>query len=567
MDGLVGASSLCGGVFSSPQACSDHETNKKNGFFRSGLQKQGRPCGPEEHDWRYLKVARTEVPSLSPDGEQMLSFSSSKPDAFLFSSEPRFASTPSASSYVGNAGLISGSLVGSMHGVLAGARGPFTPSQWLELEQQALIYKYMNANAPIPASLLISIRRSLSSSRFTSFSAGSLGPNTFRWGSLHLGLSGNADAEPGRCRRTDGKKWRCSRDAVADQKYCERHMNRGRHRSRKPVEGQNGHAAKAMPVIAPTPTAPAVSCSGSSNSFTVAQQQINNGKPSITCSSSTQFDRVLANKELDNSHDLSMLNSVNSEPTETLLPIPEQHNPFEESPSRAKYVLVSSDSPFKPPSNSYLGNDNFVSSTEFNDLDPPTNPLRHFIDEWHRKCSNSSTITWPEREMTSDQTQLSISIPVASSDFSSSSSPTHDKYTPSPLKLSLDSGPDSTNLGVGNLPNYGNQRQASWVPSSWESSMGGPLGEVLNNTCITLMDHNKNCSSLNLMPNGDDFSPWLRSSPTGVLHKTNFGSLSSSTRSSPIAENHNHNVQDNISSLHENLLGTDLVDPSTITSS
>ncbi|XP_008796981.2 growth-regulating factor 6-like isoform X2 [Phoenix dactylifera] len=519
MDGLVGASSLCGGVFSSPQACSDHETNKKNGFFRSGLQKQGRPCGPEEHDWRYLKVARTEVPSLSPDGEQMLSFSSSKPDAFLFSSEPRFASTPSASSYVGNAGLISGSLVGSMHGVLAGARGPFTPSQWLELEQQALIYKYMNANAPIPASLLISIRRSLSSSRFTSFSAGSLGPNTFRWGSLHLGLSGNADAEPGRCRRTDGKKWRCSRDAVADQKYCERHMNRGRHRSRKPVEGQNGHAAKAMPVIAPTPTAPAVSCSGSSNSFTVAQQQINNGKPSITCSSSTQFDRVLANKELDNSHDLSMLNSVNSEPTETLLPIPEQHNPFEESPSRAK------------------------------------------------KCSNSSTITWPEREMTSDQTQLSISIPVASSDFSSSSSPTHDKYTPSPLKLSLDSGPDSTNLGVGNLPNYGNQRQASWVPSSWESSMGGPLGEVLNNTCITLMDHNKNCSSLNLMPNGDDFSPWLRSSPTGVLHKTNFGSLSSSTRSSPIAENHNHNVQDNISSLHENLLGTDLVDPSTITSS
>jgi hypothetical protein len=73
---------------------------------------------------------------------------------------------------------------------------------------------------------------------------------TVGWGSFQLGYSGNADLEPGRCRRTDGKKWRCSRDAVADQKYCERHMNRGRHRSRKHVEGQPGHAAKAMSAVA-----------------------------------------------------------------------------------------------------------------------------------------------------------------------------------------------------------------------------------------------------------------------------------------------------------------------------
>ncbi|EHA8587155.1 growth-regulating factor 6-like [Cocos nucifera] len=495
----------------------------------------------------------------------MLNFSSSKPDAFLFSSEPH-TSTPSASSYVGNAGLISGSLDGSMHGVLAGVRGPFTPSQWMELEQQALIYKYMNANAPIPATLLISIRRSLSSSRFTSFSAGSLGSNTFGWGSLHLGFSGNADPEPGRCRRTDGKKWRCSRDAVADQKYCERHMNRGRHRSRKPVEGQHGHAAKAMPVIAATPTAPAVCGSGSSNSFTVAQQQINNVKPSITHSSSPQFDRVLANKELDDSHDLSMLYSVNSEPRETLFPIPKQHNPFEETPSRANYGLISSDSPFKSTSNCYLGNDNFVSCTEFSDQDPPTDPLGHFIKEWHRKCYNSSTITWPETEMNSDKTQLSISIPVASSDFSSSSSPTHEKHTPSPLKLSLDSGPENMNPGVvGGLPNDGNQRQASWLPTSWESSMGGPLGEVLTNTCITLMDHDKSCSSLNLMTNGGDLSPRLRSSPAGVLHKTNFSPLAGSARSSPIVEK--HNFQDSIGSLHEDLLGSNLVNASAVTPS
>lgn len=44
------------------------------------------------------------------------------------------------------------------------------------------------------------------------------------------------ELEPGRCRRTDGKKWRCRLDVVPDQKYCERHMHRGRMRSRKPVE-------------------------------------------------------------------------------------------------------------------------------------------------------------------------------------------------------------------------------------------------------------------------------------------------------------------------------------------
>ncbi|KAH9605243.1 hypothetical protein KSS87_011043 [Heliosperma pusillum] len=44
--------------------------------------------------------------------------------------------------------------------------------------------------------------------------------------------------EPWRCKRTDGKKWRCSRDVVPDQKYCERHSHKSRPsaRSRKPVE-------------------------------------------------------------------------------------------------------------------------------------------------------------------------------------------------------------------------------------------------------------------------------------------------------------------------------------------
>ncbi|KAM0000143.1 putative transcription factor interactor and regulator C3H-WRC/GRF family [Helianthus debilis subsp. tardiflorus] len=80
-----------------------------------------------------------------------------------------------------------------------------------------------------------------------------------------MGCSNNSDPERGWCRRTDGKKWRCSRDAVADLKYCEWHMNRDRYRSRNPVEGQPGHSvsngpnaiATANAAIVSTPTATA----------------------------------------------------------------------------------------------------------------------------------------------------------------------------------------------------------------------------------------------------------------------------------------------------------------------
>lgn len=67
---------------------------------------------------------------------------------------------------------------------------------------------------------------------------------------------GGMDPEPGRCKRTDGKKWRCSRDVVTGHKYCERHIHRGRNRSRKPVEIPTQMTSTA------TVTAPANSSSG-----------------------------------------------------------------------------------------------------------------------------------------------------------------------------------------------------------------------------------------------------------------------------------------------------------------
>ncbi|CAI0469248.1 unnamed protein product [Linum tenue] len=118
----------------------------------------------------------------------------------------------------------------------------FSLAQWQELELQALIYRYMLAGSVIPAELLNPIKKSLllhsssasPASFFLQHYSNPYQPSAL----LQGGYWGKAamDPEPGRCRRTDGKKWRCSRDVVAGQKYCERHVHRGRNRSRKPVE-------------------------------------------------------------------------------------------------------------------------------------------------------------------------------------------------------------------------------------------------------------------------------------------------------------------------------------------
>ncbi|XP_054785600.1 growth-regulating factor 3 [Prosopis cineraria] len=128
-----------------------------------------------------------------------------------------------------------GSLSAFSDSSLSSARFPrmgsyFSVAQWQELELQALIFRYMLAGAAVPPELLLPIKKSLlrSAPYFLQYQPSLL--QSGYWGGATM------DPEPGRCRRTDGKKWRCSRDVVAGQKYCERHMHRGRNRSRKPVE-------------------------------------------------------------------------------------------------------------------------------------------------------------------------------------------------------------------------------------------------------------------------------------------------------------------------------------------
>ncbi|TYJ39730.1 hypothetical protein E1A91_A04G089400v1 [Gossypium mustelinum] len=85
-----------------------------------------------------------------------------------------------------------------------------------------LIFRYMLAGAAVPPQLLQSIENTTilhSPSYFLHHPLRHFShyQPPWYWGRAAM------DPEPGRCRRTDGKKWRCSRGVVAGQKYCERH--------------------------------------------------------------------------------------------------------------------------------------------------------------------------------------------------------------------------------------------------------------------------------------------------------------------------------------------------------
>nr|GLL19345.1 growth-regulating factor 1-like [Ipomoea trifida] len=461
-----------------------------------------------------------EIPFLSsaPAGED-----SSKTICFpLFQSHQKRGPHSAAAS----SAYAIGGLNESLRGGSARISGPFTPSQWMELEHQALIYKHMVANVPIPSNLLIPLMKPLNPYAFSGLSPGSYAPN-WGWGAFHLGFSANTDPEPGRCRRTDGKKWRCSRDAVPDQKYCERHINRGRHRSRKPVEGQTGHAvsgsttSKVSPIAASSsaPAASVISCDGTSNSFGAMKHQFNNSKPSPANPST---DHLINNRT--QGHSVISPSFVDLKSKDSTMSIQKQQNPYKESSQQSGFGFPSSDSVPNP-----LQRRPFVNSHNSDTLLDFTGQasheqhlVHHFIDGWTKEQSPCAPASWPT-ELKSDWTQLSMSIPMASSDFSSSSSsPRQQKPTISPLRLSRELEPFQMGLGVSN-------GIAAPIPVAWGNSMGGPLGEVLNNT-YTSTGAGKTSPNLNLTT-----EMWsMGSSPTGVLQKSSFVSLSnSSTASSP----------------------------------
>ncbi|KFK37340.1 hypothetical protein AALP_AA4G243800 [Arabis alpina] len=103
-------------------------------------------------------------------------------------------------------------------------------AQLLEFQMQTLVYRYIEAGLRVPHHLVVPIWNSL----VLSTSNYHIQHNHHSSSSV---MSGKVEeAEPTRCRRTDGKKWRCSNTVLPSEKYCERHMHRGRNRSRKLVE-------------------------------------------------------------------------------------------------------------------------------------------------------------------------------------------------------------------------------------------------------------------------------------------------------------------------------------------
>lgn len=261
-------------------------------------------------------------------------------------------------------------------------------------------------------------------------------------------------------------------------------------------------------------------------------------------------------EQVQDSDSLSMLTSMSARNTGSMFPFSkEHHNPFEVTSSRPDYGLVSSDSLMSSPHSSLENVNLLTSQRALSNEQQSSLSLQHFAD-WPRTPSQQGqggALSWPDTEdmqQAHQRTQLSISAPMASSDLSSAStSPIHEKLMLSPLKLSREYSPIGLSITATAAKDEG---EANWMPMFRDSSMGGPLGEALNKNSGGNMEAKSYLSaSLNLMTDAWDSSP-LESSPVGVLQKTAFGSVSSSTGSSPRQEYHgvyDGNLRDDLGSI------------------
>ncbi|KAG6528678.1 hypothetical protein ZIOFF_010862 [Zingiber officinale] len=229
------------------------------------------------------------------------------------------------------------------------------------------------------------------------------------------------DPEPGRCRRTDGKKWRCSREVVVGQKYCERHVHRGRNRSRKHVE-------------APTTSSISVLKTGlSTPSVLLAQENHLNLPRPLATPNTHSLDRRL----------------------------------FE-------IRLVSIQSGIQTVEKNLQGNCPNFYLDDLPDNKPEGYVLQRFLDEWPKsQRENDDSINYAIHPAST--THLSISVPGNhSSDFSlklSTGNPEQPREN------------NNNGLEVQQLPQPSN-KGSGWV-SHGEATMGGPLAEALRSSTST----------------------------------------------------------------------------------
>ncbi|KAL7195793.1 hypothetical protein ACSBR1_035931 [Camellia fascicularis] len=320
----------------------------------------------------------------------------------------------------------------------------FSMGQWQELELQALIFRHMLAGATVPPQLLHHLLLKKTTTPLLNTIISSLPPpasyflhhplqhyhpallQTGGGGGGHWGR-GSMDPEPGRCRRTDGKKWRCSRDVVAGHKYCDRHVHRGRNRSRKPVE-----------ISTPSPSSSSTPSAGGSNG--VSHGGGSGGSGGGRGGGVPQMNTALATH-----HTLSGGTHFDlSRPSPLIDPF---HLNQRSSESRTENKGL-----FK------AQNEDGKSGAQV---------LRHFFDDWPRSLQESDNV----RTNASSSTCLSIWTPGnPSSDFS--------------LKLATGNGDEPG--GHHQQGNAERERpQLNWT-GGWGSHqvapMGGPLAEALRSS-------------------------------------------------------------------------------------
>ncbi|KAF2307599.1 hypothetical protein GH714_030052 [Hevea brasiliensis] len=274
----------------------------------------------------------------------------------------------------------------------------FSLAQWQELELQALIYRLK---------IVFLDMRSWPSHELLVLQTG-------YWGRAAM------DPEPGRCRRTDGKKWRCSRDVVAGQKYCERHVHRGRNRSRKPVE-------------IPTPT---------SSTTTTTIGTSGGGTGGVAGAAFNSTTSIVA----------PPLGAVTNGAS----------FPFSgQSPSTDLLHLNNGSSDSKTEIKGLLGPEKEVANRNNGHI------LRHFFDDWPRSHQEPDSAGSNASPMNS-ATCLSISMP---------------ENSPSDVSLKLSTGNGEEPAGPrGNEREHPQVSWTGGWGTSQVASMGGPLAEALRSS-------------------------------------------------------------------------------------
>ncbi|XP_023007428.1 LOW QUALITY PROTEIN: growth-regulating factor 4-like [Cucurbita maxima] len=306
-------------------------------------------------------------------------------------------------------------------------RSPFTVLQWQELEHQALIFKYMMAGLPVPPDLVLPIQKSFESISHRFFHHPTMAYCSF--------YGKKVDPEPGRCRRTDGKKWRCSKDAYPDSKYCERHMHRGRNRSRKPVESQTMTQSSST-VTSHTAIGSSSSSSGAGSFHGLPLNVLSNsqGTPTGTSQPHYPLDSIpygIPSKDYRYIQGLrpeagvhSFFSEASGSSRAVQMDAPMDNNTWPMMPPRSPSFPASKsteNSIFQSgyPPYSFFGGE-FASGDT---LKQEGQSLQPFFDEWPKTRESWTGLDDERSNQTSySTTQLSISIPMASSDLSTTSS-------------------------------------------------------------------------------------------------------------------------------------------------